>query len=101
MIVYNVTMKVEWSIEENWRQWMLDYYIPGIIATGHFYKYQFVRLLDIDEAEGPTYAVQYYATSLDDYNGYERAFAMLFKTELLTKWGYRCLFFTTLMEVLN
>jgi hypothetical protein len=101
MVVYNVTMKVDWSIEADWLAWMLDYYIPRIVATGHFDKHQFVRLLEVDESDGPIYAVQYYSASLDSYNEYVKEFAPFFKKTLQAQWGDRCLAFSTLMEVLH
>ena len=101
MIVYNVTMKVDWSIAEDWLQWMQDVYIPEIIGTGYFEKHQFVRLLDVDETEGPTYAVQYYSVSVDRYNNYIKKYAPTFSRQLSNQWGDKCLAFSTLMQVVN
>ncbi len=53
-----------------WLQWMQDIYIPKIISTGCFEKHQFVQLMKIDETEGPTFATQYFAQTLGDYNRY-------------------------------
>ena len=70
MVIYNVTIKVEWSIQEHWLRWMKDVHIPEVLGTEMFYKYQLVRLLEVDDTDGPTFAVQYYAKNLADYNFY-------------------------------
>lgn len=101
MIIYNVTIKVDWSIEEDWLQWMQDIYIPGILGTGYFEKHQLVRLLGVDETDGPTYAVQYYSGSIDSYDEYARKFAPGFSRQLIARWGDKCLAFSTLMQVVN
>lgn len=101
MIIYNVTMKVDWTIAEDWLQWMEDSYIPQLIGTGYFQKHQFVRLLDVDETDGPTYAVQYYAASLKSYDDYAKEFASVFSKQLHAQWGDQCLAFSTLMEIVN
>ncbi len=53
MIIYNVTIKVDKTIAEDWLLWMQKEHIPEVMATGCFYAYKIVRLLEIDESEGP------------------------------------------------
>ena len=101
MIIYNVTIKVEWKIAEDWLQWMKQVHIPGIIKTGCFEKYQFVRLLQVDETEGPTYAIQYYAPSLHKYDDYLQHHAPLFRKQVSDKWGDKYIDFRTLMQVVE
>ncbi|MBC8034845.1 MAG: DUF4286 family protein, partial [Chitinophagaceae bacterium] len=57
MVIYNVTTKMDWSIHEAWIQWMKDIHIPEMLNTGMFHDYKIMRILEIDDAEGPTYAV--------------------------------------------
>ncbi len=101
MIVYNVTLKVDWNIAEEWLKWMQDVYIPAILATGFFEKHQLVKLLETDDADGSTYAVQYYATSLNECNNYINKHAHSFSKSLHARWGDKCIAFTTLMEVVS
>ncbi|WP_163310716.1 DUF4286 family protein, partial [Enterobacter kobei] len=70
MLIYNVTTKITHTIHEDWLQWMRDIHIPDVLATGCFTKANILRLLDIDDSEGPTYAVQYYAETKTDYDHY-------------------------------
>ena len=55
MFIYNVTVKVDWSIHEAWVQWMLHEHMPEMIRTGCFTGSKLLRLLEIDEKDGPTY----------------------------------------------
>ena len=63
MLIYNVTTKLHHAIHQAWLSWMKETHIPEVLATGCFEKFQLARILETDEEEGPTYAVQYYAAS--------------------------------------
>lgn len=99
MLIYNVTIKVDESIATSWLQWMQQEHIQRIMDTGCFTEYKMVRLLDIDDSEGPTYAVQYFAPTMDHYQQYLRQHAPRIRKESIDKWGDRFIAFRTLMEV--
>jgi hypothetical protein len=101
MFIYNVTIKLDQSIHEKWIQWMNETHIPDVMNTGCFEKFVFVRLLETDETEGPTYAVQYYATSKAQYNRYSDLYAAKLRKDSMDKWGNKFVAFRTLMEVVN
>src|SRR5665647_2838024 len=98
MILYNVTINLDWSIHDEWLVWMKEVYIPGMMATGMFSGSQFVRLLHVDETEGPTYAIQYYTHSMDHYNLYMERYSALQGREEASKWGNKLVSFSTIME---
>jgi GMP synthase-like glutamine amidotransferase len=99
MIIYNVTIKVEAAIVKEWLQWMQQVHIPEVIATGCFTHAVMVRLLDIDDTEGPTYAVQYHAESKANYNRYIDKFADELRQKGFSKWGNKFVAFRSLMQV--
>jgi hypothetical protein len=99
MIIYNVTIKVEAGIAGEWLQWMQQIHIPEVIATGCFTHAVTVRLLDIDDTEGPTYAVQYHAESKANYNRYIDKFAEELRQKGFNKWGNKFIAFRSLMQV--
>ena len=101
MFIYNVTIKVDWKIHEKWLEWMRKDQAPGILATGYFRQYQLVRLVEVEDADGPTYAVQYYADSIDDYKNYLNHSSAVINKEATRMWGDRFVMFETLMEVIN
>lgn len=101
MLIYNVTSKVSWQVKDAWLQWMQADHIPEIISTGLFLKFQLVRLQDVDDIDGPTFAVQYYLENRENYDLYIRQFAADFRYKTINRWGEEVISFRTLMEVIN
>ncbi len=101
MIIYNVTVKLETAIHEPWLQWMQETHIPEVVATGCFTHAVILRLLEIDDSEGPTYAVQYHAESKALYNRYIEKFAGEMRQRAFAKWGNRFIAFRSAMQVVN
>ncbi|HEX4958500.1 MAG TPA: DUF4286 family protein [Lacibacter sp.] len=99
MIIYNVTIKVEWAIHDQWLQWMQQEHMPELISTGCFYQSQLLRLIEVDEEEGPTYAAQYYAESKALYNQYIEKFSVEKREKAFQKWGSRFIAFRSVMQV--
>jgi len=100
-IIYNITVKVDSQIADEWLDWMLKIHIPEVLKTGCFTRYQMLKLLDQDESAEPTYAVQYYAASFDKYQEYLLQHASSFRKEIVKKWGDNIVSFRTVMEILN
>src|SRR5215204_2294335 len=99
MLIYNVTVKVDETIAPDWLKWMQEEHIPGIIGTGCFAAFKILRLLEMDDSEGPTYAIQYFADTMEAYQKYIAQHAPRFRKESTDKWGDRFIAFRTLMEV--
>jgi hypothetical protein len=100
-IIYNVTNKVEAIIADDWLKWMMQEHIPEIMATRCFYQYKVVRLLEVDETDGPTYAVQYTAESKADYNRYIEKYAVEMRQKASQKWGEQFIAFGSVMAVVQ
>ena len=101
MIIYNVTIMVDWRIHDAWLTWMRSQHIPDVMATGCFEKWQLVRVLDLEDVEGPTYAAQYYAPSMEAYQTYLNNFAAGLREQGLQKWGDLFVAFRSVMEIVN
>jgi hypothetical protein len=101
MFIYNVTIKIDWTIQEAWVQWMKQEHMPEVVKTGCFTSSQLVRLLDTDEKDGPTYAAQYFAESKPDYNRYIEIHAAILRQKAFDKWGDRFIAFRSLMQVVE
>ncbi len=101
MIIYNVTIKVTKEIAAEWLEWLQQIHIPAIIATGCFTHATTLRLLEVDDTEGPTYAVQYHAESKAQYNRYIAEFAAAQREAGLDKWGGGFIAFRSVMMVVN
>lgn len=101
MLIYNMTIKIGWTIQQNWLVWMREVYIPRIMQSGFFTKYQLVRLLEIDEDEGPTYALQLYALNIENYHRFVEENLPEIERTNYDKWGSDVFFFSTLMEIIE
>ena len=99
MILYNITMKVNPSIEEEWIRWQKEEHIPDIMSTGYFTENKFLRLLEQDDSEGKTFAVQYFAKNINDYQEYIEKHSQRIREKAIKRWGNGFVAFRTLMEV--
>jgi hypothetical protein len=97
MLIYNVTTK----IDENWVNWMKNTHIPAVMRTGCFSHYHFVKVLDIDDSDGPTYAVQYFMENREQYDKYIDTHAAALRQDATMLWGQLMIGFRSLMEVVN
>lgn len=101
MIIYNITMKVDNAIADAWLQWLLNEYIPAVMQTKCFAAYKVVRLIEVDDSEGPTYAVQFTAESKSDYNRFIEMHSTNMSEHSFRKWGDRFIAFRSAMEVIQ
>ena len=101
MFIYNVTTKVNNSIKNEWLTWIHEEHIPEIINTGCFSAATVLRLLETDDSEGPTYAIQYKADSKAMYNRYVEKFAGTMRQKVFEKWGDKIIAFNSLLQVVH
>jgi len=101
MFLYNVTIKVDWSIHDAWLQWMKEEHMPDVTGTGCFTQHRLLRLLEVDDTEGPTYAAQYFAESKASYNRYLEKFAATMRDKGTQKWGARFIAFRSIMQLVD
>jgi hypothetical protein len=101
MFIYNVTIKIQEPIHQAWLQWLKEEHVPEVLATGCFTNATIVRLLEVDDCEGPTYAIQYIAESMALYNRYIENFAGILRQKSFDKWGNQFMGFRSLMQVIN
>ena len=101
MIIYNVTVKIELEVHNDWLQWMQDVHIPDVMATGLFEKYRLCRVMEEDQRDGITYAIQYFCESMSVYFQYQREFAPALQKEHTARYRDRYVAFRTLMKVVD
>ena len=97
-MLYNITFNVDQDIQEQWLHWLKEKYIAKVMQTGLFLKYRFYRLLSEVENDGITYALQFYAESLDDIDTYIEDHAPAIVHEQNEKFKHRQVAFMTLLE---
>src|SRR5687767_6301967 len=100
-IIYNVTIKIDHSISDSWLQWMMEEHIPEVLSTKCFFDYKILKLLETDDTEGPTYAIQYLAESKADYNRYIEIYADGLRKKTFSLWGEKFIAFRSVMAVIK
>jgi hypothetical protein len=101
MFIYNVTIKVANEIANDWLMWLQQEHIAEVLATNCFTNATVLRLLEIDDEEGPTYAIQYFAESKANYNNYIEKYASALREKSFKKWGDKFISFRSLMQVVH
>ena len=101
MYIYNVTTKVSQKIHEAWVLWMQTVHTPEVMATGCFKESRMLRLLDVDDSEGPTYAMQYVCEARSDYERYINEHSTVLRKSVMDRWGDQTIAFRSFMEIVN
>jgi len=101
MILYNVTVKIDQNVEEEWFAWMKGVHIPEILETGFFVEHKICKIVfPVDDDGGSTYAIQYFCNTMDDLNAYQSKFAKDLQAKHKQRYNNRYVAIRTLMEVL-
>lgn len=98
MFTYNITIKVNHEIVNEWLQWQKEIHIPEIMATGLFTEHRFYQLLEYDDEEGKIFVTQFVVSSKANYNNYLEKFAPQLRKKTLEKWGDKVVSFRTLLQ---
>jgi len=100
MIIYNVTLKVNNDIAEDWVRWMKKEHMNDVMNTGLFTECRLCRLLEQDEEEGVTYIAQYFCAGMKEYNTYIDKFAQNMREKGFALFGGKFVAFRTVMETI-
>jgi len=98
MIIYNVTVKIDLDVHDLWLRWMKEEHMPRVMETGCFVDKKIYRVLQEDETEGITYALQYFANGIADYFNYKENFAADLQKEGLDLFPGKYTAFRTLLR---
>lgn len=98
MILYNVTINIDKVVAGEWLHWMKYEHMPEVMATGLFVENKIFRLLEEEDNGGITYAVQYYADSMQDIQDYQINHAPELQAKLNDKYADQFVAFRTLLE---
>ncbi len=99
MIIYNVTVKIENSVHDDWLQWMRTTHIPDVLATGKFVENKLCKVL-VDDTDGITYSIQYTCESMELLEKYYEEDAPKLQAEHTERYRDKFVAFRTLLEVM-
>jgi len=99
MIIYNVTVLIDYATEEEWVKWMKEIHIPEVMATNCFIEYKFCKILAESEG-GNSYSIQYSAENRDILDKYSEEFSTELQQKHKAKFDGKFVAFRTLLEVI-
>ncbi len=97
MLLYNVTIIIEDIIADEWLQYMNEFHIPAVMATGKFVSNRLLKIIDSPN-EGVTFCSQYVTESLFDYEDYQQNHAPMLQADLQQRFKNKFVAFRSLME---
>ncbi len=98
MILYNVTINIDYEVQEEWLSWMKSVHVPDVMNTGLFLDSKICRI-HAEEDGGKSYSIQYLLKNWEDYNTYVNDFAEKLQKEHTEKYANKFVAFRTLLEV--
>jgi hypothetical protein len=98
MILYNVTVKVDFEIHDEWIKWMKEVHIPEVLATGYFVENKVYRLMEEISNDGITYAIQYTCKNMSDYITYQEKHAPALQKDHYDRYKDKFVAFRTLLK---
>ena len=74
MIIYNITVKIDHDVHDEWLKWMKEVHIPEVMATKKFTANNMYRILfDVDG--GVSYSIQYSCKDIETLQNYQIEYA--------------------------
>ena len=99
-IIYNVTVKIDADVHDDWLKWMQEIHIPDVMNTGLFLENKICRLLTVDDSDGYTYAFQYICPNMEAFEKYQSDHAAALQKDHTEKYKDKFVAFRTMMEIL-
>lgn len=100
MILYNVTINIDLSVEKEWLKWMKEKHIPDVMNTGCFIK-NIVCKIKAESEGGSSYSIQYFSENEEKLNLYLNKFAKKLQKEHQDIYNGKFAAFRTLLEVIH
>ena len=99
MIVYNVPLAIEPSVEEEVIHWLRDIHIPEVMETGLFLSSAMFKVFEGPDQPHGSYAIQYRLENWDAFQSYSAHHAAALQAKTRDKFGERVLAFRTFLEL--
>ena len=99
-IIYNVTIKLNPGIEQDWIHWMETEHMPEVMLTGQFDQCRLFQLMEPQDEEGPTYVAQYSTDDLTRYQRYIDEFSSALREKGYARFGNQFIAFRSVLREL-
>ena len=101
MIIYNVTVNIDYDVHDEWLQWMKEVHIPDVMATGFFIDSKISRILSGEEEGGKTYSFMYTCQDMATYERYQKEAAPALQADHTKRYQGKFGAFRTILEVVH
>jgi len=98
MYIYNVTVNIEESVQQDWLNWMKEVHIPEVLATGCFVDSRLSQVM-VEEEQGITYSIQYRLEDLKQLEEYRQKFASRLQLEHRARYRDKFVAFRTILKI--
>ncbi|GLR18632.1 DUF4286 family protein [Portibacter lacus] len=98
-ILYNVTIKIDHKVEEEWLMWMKEEHIPSVMATQCFIESKINKLLLVPDDDGVMYTIQYECENMRKLQEYQGSHAPKLQKEHQDRYKDKFVAFRSVMEV--
>jgi hypothetical protein len=100
MILYNVTINIDYDVHDEWLKWMKEVHVPDVINTRLFLNARICRI-HAEEEGGKSYSIQYLLKNMKDYELYQKDFSSKLQQEHSLKYKGKFVAFRTILEVVH
>ncbi|MGY6563065.1 MAG: DUF4286 family protein [Luteibaculaceae bacterium] len=100
MIIYNVTVSIDYTSEQDWTNWMRTKHIPDVLATGCFLEARFCKI-NGEEQGGASYATTYLVEDKETLERYFSQFAPKLQADTKALFEGKFVAFRTTLDVVE
>ncbi|MVN21134.1 DUF4286 family protein [Mucilaginibacter arboris] len=100
MFIYNITILIEESIEQEWLSWVKINFIQTVMETGFFQSYQMLQVTDSPN-EGLTYCVQFRTNEISSLQSYQSLYAPQIESEQQLAFANQLVTFSSTMKIID
>ena len=100
MILYNVTVIIDHTCENDWLSWMKSKHIPDVMNTNMFLECRISKIQAQDEG-GQSYAISYVAENQTKLDEYATNFSEALQKDHNDRYAGKFAAFRTTMEIMH
>jgi hypothetical protein len=98
MILYNLTINIDKTVEREWLQWMKAEHVPAVLATGLPLSHKILHLLTEVDNNGATYTFQYSFRIKLDFYRFQKYHGDALMDKIQERFGNQFVSFQSLLE---
>jgi Domain of unknown function (DUF4286) len=98
MLLYNLTIGIDKTAEQEWLTWMKDNYIPGAMSSNLLTESKIFKVLHDDDEPTVSYSIQFFSDNIQLISLYLEKIEPILSEALMQRFKDRHVAFRTLLE---